>query len=77
LRRNCFLRQVIKGKIIGGVEVTGWQGRRRRKLLDDLKEGRDTHIWRGEGWRRSVRPSMWEMKKYCLESRNRGISDMK
>jgi hypothetical protein len=23
LRRNCFLRQVIKGKIIGGVEVTG------------------------------------------------------
>jgi hypothetical protein len=40
LRRNCLLRQVIEGKIKGGVEVTGWRGRRRRKLLDDLKERR-------------------------------------
>jgi hypothetical protein len=40
LRRNCLLRQVIEGKIIGWVEVTGRRGRRRRKLLDDLKEGR-------------------------------------
>jgi hypothetical protein len=31
----------------------------------------------GEGWRRSVGPIMWEMKKYCLESRSRGISYMK
>ena len=27
-------------KIQGGIEVTGRQGRRRRKLLDELKEGR-------------------------------------
>jgi hypothetical protein len=40
LRRNCLVRQVIKGKIKGGIEVTGRQGRRRRKLLDDLKERR-------------------------------------
>jgi hypothetical protein len=40
LRRNCLLRQVIEGKIKGGVEVTGSRGRRRRKLLDDLKEKR-------------------------------------
>jgi hypothetical protein len=38
LRRNCLLQQVIEGKIKGGIEVTGRQGRRRRKLLDDLKE---------------------------------------
>ena len=38
LRRNCLLQQVIEGKIQGGIEVTGRQGRRRRKLLDDLKE---------------------------------------
>jgi hypothetical protein len=38
LRRNCLLRQVIEGKIKGVIEVTGGQGRRRRKLLDDLKE---------------------------------------
>ena len=40
LRRNCFLQRVIEGKIQGGIEVTGRQGRRRRKLLDDLKERR-------------------------------------
>jgi hypothetical protein len=40
LRRNCLLRQVIEGKIKGGIEVTGGRGRRRRKLLDDLKERR-------------------------------------
>jgi hypothetical protein len=38
LRRNCLLQQVIEGKIKGGIEVAGRQGRRRRKLLDDLKE---------------------------------------
>jgi hypothetical protein len=40
LRRNCILRQVIEGKIKGGVDVTGRRGRRRRKLLDNLKERR-------------------------------------
>jgi len=37
LRRNCLLQRVIVGKIQGGIEVTGRQGRRLRKLLDDLK----------------------------------------
>jgi len=40
LRRNCFLQGVIEGKIKGGIEVTGRRGRRRRKLLGDLKERR-------------------------------------
>jgi len=31
---------VIEGKIKGGLEVTGRRGRRRRKLLDDLKDRR-------------------------------------
>jgi hypothetical protein len=26
--------------------VTGRRGRRRRKLLDDIRKGEDTHIWR-------------------------------
>jgi len=38
LRRNCLLQQVTEGKIQGGIEVTGRQGRRRRKLLHNLKE---------------------------------------
>jgi hypothetical protein len=39
-RRNCLLQRVIEGKIKGGIEVTGRRERRRRKLLDDLKERR-------------------------------------
>jgi len=38
LRRNCLVQGVIEGKIKGGIEVTGRRGRRRRKILDDLKE---------------------------------------
>ena len=40
LRRNCLLQRVIEGKIKGGIEVTGRRGRKRTKLLDDLKERR-------------------------------------
>jgi hypothetical protein len=40
LRRNYLLQRVIEGKIQRGIEVTGRQGRRRRKVLDDLKERR-------------------------------------
>ena len=40
LCRNCLLQWVIEGKIKGGIEVTGRRGRRRRDLLDDLKERR-------------------------------------
>ena len=40
LRRNCLLQQVIEEKIKEGIEMTRKRGRRRRKLLDDLKERR-------------------------------------
>jgi hypothetical protein len=40
LRSNCLLQRAIEGEIQRGIEVTGRQGRRRRKLLDDLKENR-------------------------------------
>jgi len=40
LSRNCLLQRVIEVKIQREIEVTGRQGRRRRKLLDDLKERR-------------------------------------
>ena len=67
-RRNCLLQRVIEGKIQEGMEVTGGQGRRRRKLLDDLKERRgyshskeealDRTVWRarfGRGFGSIVR----------------------
>jgi hypothetical protein len=41
LRRNCLLRQLIEGKIKGGIEVAGRRGRRRRKLLMTLRKGED------------------------------------
>jgi hypothetical protein len=40
LHRNCLLQRVTEGKIQGGIEVTGRQGRRRRKLLDYFKKKR-------------------------------------
>jgi hypothetical protein len=56
LRRKCLLQPVIEGKIKGVIEVTGRQGRRRRKLLNGLKvrrgyshlkeEALDRNMWR-------------------------------
>jgi hypothetical protein len=40
LCRNCRLKQVIEGNIKGEIEVTRRRGRRRKKLLDDLKDRR-------------------------------------
>ena len=40
LRRNCLLKQVIEGKTKGEIEMTRKRGRRRKKLLDDLKNRR-------------------------------------
>jgi hypothetical protein len=68
LRRNCLLQRVVNGKIQGRIEVTRRQGKRRRKLLDNLKERRgyshlkekalDRTVWRGrfgKGFRPVVR----------------------
>ena len=40
LRRNCLLKQIIEGKIKGQIEVSRRQGRRCKKLLNDLKDRR-------------------------------------
>ena len=40
LRRNCLVKQITEGKIKGQIEVTRRRGRRRKKLLDDLKDTR-------------------------------------
>jgi hypothetical protein len=45
LRINCLLQHVIEGKIKGGIQERGRRGRRRGKLLDNLKERRGySHI---------------------------------
>jgi len=54
LRRNCLLQRVIKGEIQGGMEVIVRQGRRRMKLLDDLKERRGYSHLKEEALDRTV-----------------------
>jgi hypothetical protein len=54
LRRNCLLQQVIEGKIKGGIEMTGKRERRRRKLLDDLKERRGYSHFKEEALDRTM-----------------------
>ena len=57
LCKNCLLKQVIQGKIEGGIEVTGRQGRRRKQLLGDLTEMKGYCKWKEE-----------ELRLHCVEN---------
>jgi hypothetical protein len=73
LRRNCLLRKFIEGKIKPGIEVPERWGRRRRKLLSDVKERRgyshlteealDRNMWRAR-FRRCFGPVVRQTAKY-------------
>ena len=54
LRRNCLLKQVIEGKIKGEMEVTRRRGKRRKKLLDDLKDMRGCSYLKEEALDRTM-----------------------
>ena len=54
LRRNCLLKQVIEGKIKGEMDVKRRRGRRRKKLLDDLKDRREYSHLKGEALDRTM-----------------------
>jgi hypothetical protein len=51
LRRNCFLKHLIEGKIEERLEVTRRRGRRRNQILDKRKETSE----------------YWELKKEALD----------
>jgi hypothetical protein len=51
---TAFYKRVVEGKIQGGIDVTGRQGRRSRKLLDDLKERRGYSHLKEEALDRTV-----------------------
>ena len=68
LRRNCLLQWVIEGKIKEGAEVTGRRGRRRRKLLDDLKERRGHSFERGSSGSHYVESSLWKRLWTCRKT---------
>ena len=59
LRRNCLLKHVIEGKIVGTIEVTGRQGRRRKQLLSGLKE-RILETERGSTSLHCVENQLWQ-----------------
>ena len=54
LRRNCLLKQVIEGEIRGEMEVARRRGRRRKKLLDDLKDRRGFSYLKEEALNRTM-----------------------
>ena len=54
MRRNCLPQRVIEGKIKRGIGVTGRRGRRRRNLLDDLRERRGYSHLKQEALDRTV-----------------------
>jgi hypothetical protein len=76
LRRNWLLQQFIVGKIKGGIEMTERWGRRRRKLLDELKERRGNYYLKEEAldctvWRarfgRGFGPLIRRTAKWMIE----------
>jgi uncharacterized membrane protein YccC len=69
LRRNCFLEQVIEGKIKGDMEVTRRRGKRRKKLLADLKDRRGYSHLKEEALDRTVWRNLLEEALNLLSDR--------
>jgi hypothetical protein len=54
LRRNRFLKYVVEEKLEARIDAMGRRGRRRKQLLDDLKETRGYWELRKEALNRCV-----------------------
>ena len=64
MRRNCLLKQVTEGNVEGRIKGTGTQGRRRKKLLNDLKANRINFKFKEEAlahtsWRTGYEKRFW------------------
>ena len=69
LRRNFLLKQVIEGKIKGEMEMARRRGRRRKKLLDDLKDRRGySHLKDGSSGSHYVEASFWRRLWTCCQT---------
>jgi hypothetical protein len=69
LYRKCLLKHVNEGKIEGRIEVTGRRGRRRKQLLDDLKENY-MEIERESTRSQSVENALWKRLWTCQKTEN-------
>jgi hypothetical protein len=54
LRKKCLLERVIEGKAQGKLEVAGRRGRRRKQLLDGLKEKKGYRKFKEEALDRAL-----------------------
>jgi hypothetical protein len=54
---SCLVKHTIKGKLDGRREMTGRRGRRRKQLLNDLKE--DRRYWKLK--EEALDRSLWEV----------------
>jgi hypothetical protein len=68
LRRNCLLKHVIEGKLEGRIEMTGRPGKRRKQLLDDLKEKRGYWKLRESIRSHCVENSLWKRLRTCRKT---------
>jgi hypothetical protein len=73
LHRNCISKHIIEGKIKGGVEVMGRQGRRHKQLINDIKETRVYGKLRGSARSDSVENSLYKRLWTC--KRDYGLND--
>jgi hypothetical protein len=62
LRRNCVLKHVIEGKTVGKINGMGRWRRRRKQLLDELKE-KSKLLERERGSTRSRSAENWLWKR--------------
>jgi len=66
---TAFYNGLLKERYKGGIEVTGRRGRRRRKLLDDLKERERTLSFeRGSSGSHYVESSLWKRLWTCRKT---------
>jgi len=69
LCRDCILQNVIRGKTEGEIEVTGRRGRRRKQILDNVKEMRGYRRMKGRSIRSySVENLFWTRLWTCLKT---------
>jgi hypothetical protein len=67
---------VIEGKLEGRIEMTGRRGKRRKQLLDDLKEEKILEIERGSTRSHRVETSLWKRLRTCRKT-DYGMNEMK
>jgi hypothetical protein len=68
---NCLLKRIFEGQIEERTEVTGRRGRRRRQLLEDLKEKRGYCKLEEEVLDRTlVENSLWKRLRTCRKADN-------